>query len=33
MDKAREFLGFFEDKIGISPIWLCPTMPYQAGML
>jgi FAD/FMN-containing dehydrogenase len=29
IEKSAEFLSFFEETIGIKPIWLCPTMPYQ----
>lgn len=29
IENASEFLTFFEREIGIKPIWLCPTMPYN----
>ncbi|MDP1604099.1 MAG: FAD-binding oxidoreductase [Legionella sp.] len=29
IEKSAEFLSFFEEKIGIKPIWICPTMPYR----
>lgn len=31
VDKAENFLTFFEDKVGITPIWICPTMPYNSS--
>ena len=27
--RAEEFLQFFQDKIGITPIWICPIKPYH----
>jgi FAD/FMN-containing dehydrogenase len=27
VELAHEFLAFFHDKIGIKPVWICPTKP------
>ena len=27
MERADEFLSFFQQRIGITPIWICPTKP------
>jgi FAD/FMN-containing dehydrogenase len=27
VERAEEFLAFFQDRIGISPVWICPTTP------
>lgn len=29
IQRAAEFLTFFEQNIGIKPVWVCPTMPYS----
>lgn len=29
IDKALNFLTFFQKEIGITPIWICPTQAYQ----
>lgn len=31
IENAAHFLNFFEKELGIYPIWICPTMPYQNG--
>ncbi|HJV34983.1 FAD-binding oxidoreductase [Geomonas sp.] len=27
VERAPEFLAFFQEKIGITPVWICPTSP------
>jgi FAD/FMN-containing dehydrogenase len=27
VERAQEFLAFFHDRIGIKPVWICPTKP------
>ena len=27
VERAPEFLGFFQNRIGIKPVWICPTKP------
>jgi FAD/FMN-containing dehydrogenase len=27
VERAKEFLAFFHDRIGIKPVWICPTKP------
>lgn len=29
IDRASTFINFFLDEIGVVPIWVCPTQPYQ----
>jgi FAD/FMN-containing dehydrogenase len=29
LDRAAEFLGFFQKQIGITPVWLCPLRAYN----
>ncbi len=29
VNKAAEFLAFFQTEVRISPIWICPIQPYQ----
>ncbi len=33
VQQASQFLEFFQKEIGIKPIWICPTKPYQADHL
>lgn len=32
IDNAIDFLHFFNEKIGVKPVWICPTMPYLTDM-
>ena len=31
VERAPEFLEFFHDRIGIKPVWICPTRPAAPG--
>lgn len=31
--KAVDFVNFFHKNIGITPIWVCPTMPFQRDVI
>ena len=32
VERAAEFLGFFQREIGITPIWICPTRAYDKNV-
>jgi FAD/FMN-containing dehydrogenase len=31
VQNAAEFLKFFQEEIGITPVWMCPTQPFSNG--